>query len=188
MQHGAGVASALGLALTLLTSTVHADPQWHAALSGGACWFRSADGPLHALGCASASGHLLLGRQRDSDLGLGPYTRVTGVWDTALTAGAGASALLPLNPTYPVIVSVGGALQWRGEGIGPGLEAWLFWGPSSYNFHSSYSMASGLVAGFQRTWGDAPSTTFALAAQVDLEWLVVPIIALYETLSGPPHR
>lgn len=188
LQRGANVARAIGLALVLLSSPALADPQWHAAMSGGACWFRGADARRHTLGCGSASGHLLLGRQRDGDYGFGPYARVTGLWDTAVTVGAGASALVPLSATYPFIVSLGGALQKRGSGLGPGFEAWLFWGPSSYNFHSRYSMASGLLAGFQRTWGDAPSTTFGLAAQLDLMWLAVPVIALYEALRGPPHR
>jgi hypothetical protein len=47
-------------------------------------------------------------------------------------------------------------------------------------------MASGVVAGFQRTWGSEPTTLFTLLLQVDLVWFAMPVIALYEMLRGAP--
>jgi hypothetical protein len=75
-----------------------------------------------------------------------------------------------------------------GGGFDPGIEASLFFGPSSYNFHSSYSMASGLLIGVQQVWGSHSATSFALALQVDMAWLALPVIAFVEVLRGPPAR
>jgi len=134
------------------------------------------------------SGHVLWGRERDSDLGLGPYLRASHVWGEAMRLAGGASALLPLSPTYPFILSAGGLVKLGDGDTLPGVEAWLFWGPSSYNYHSRYSMASGLLVGVQRSFGPRPATTFALALQVDMVWLALPVIALYEWFRGPPPR
>jgi len=58
----------------------------------------------------------------------------------------------------------------------------------SYNFHASYSMASGIALGLLRTAGREPATAFVVALQVDLIWLAMPVIALYELARGPKRH
>lgn len=164
-----------------------ASPQWHLALSPGGCYVDAPD----ASGwfwCGGASGHALFLRTRDRDLGVGPYARVLAVLGDSGSASAGVSALVPLSPTFPFILSAGGVVNTRGGDLSPGADLWLFWGPTSYNFHSSYSMASGVLLGAQKTWGTAPGTTIALAGQLDLALAAIPFIALFELLRGPPER
>lgn len=182
-----GVAGVLALSIYSIAPSAAADPQWHLAMSPGGCYV---DKPADEgwAWCGSASGHVLFLRSRDRDLGLGPYARVLGVLGDSASASAGLSALLPVSPTFPFILSAGAVANTRGGEVSPGADLWLFWGPSSYNFHSSYSMASGLLLGAQRTWGAAPGTIIALGAQLDLALAVIPFIALFEVLRGPPER
>ncbi|HEY6726415.1 MAG TPA: hypothetical protein VI197_20405 [Polyangiaceae bacterium] len=181
------LACALALCLCSSASRVEAGPQWHLALSPGGCYV---DGPTDAgwFWCGSASGHALFLRDRDHDFGLGPYARVLTVLGDSTSASAGVSALVPVNPTFPFIVSVGALANTRGAELAPGADLWLFWGPTSYNFHSSYSMVSGVLLGAQRTWGAAPGTTIAFAGQLDLALAAIPFIALFELVRGPPER
>lgn len=181
------VAGALVLSTCCSVTGAAADPQWHLAISPGGCYVRAPDDQGWAW-CGSASGHVLFLRSRDRDLGVGPYARVLGVLGESSSVSAGLSALLPASPTFPFILSAGGVASTRGDGISPGAALWLFWGPTSYNFHSSYSMASGVLIGAQRTWGSAPATTIALGAQLDLALAAIPFIALFELLRGPPER
>ena len=184
-----GAAGALALlAVCCTSSSAAADPQWHLALSPGGCLVRGPGSDYDFSWCGSASGHVLFLRQRDSDFGLGPYARVLGILGDSGSASGGLSTLVPLSPTYPFIVSVGAVASTRGEGTHAGADLWLFWGPTSYNFHSSYSMASGLLFGLQKTWGSEPTTTFAFTAQLDLVLAAIPFIALFELVRGPPER
>ena len=64
----------------------------------------------------------------------------------------------------------------------------MFWGPTSFNFHSSYSMASGLLFGAQQTWGSEPSTTLVFAGQLDLALAALPFVFLFELIRGAPER
>ena len=182
------VAVLLLVALGCTTSRAAADPQWHLALSPGGCLVRGRGSEQDFSWCGSLSTHVLFLRQRDSDFGLGPYARMLGILGDSASGSAGLSALVPLNPTYPFIVSAGAAASSRGEGTSAGADLWVFWGPTSYNFHSSYSMVSGLLVGAQKTWGPEPTTTLAFAAQLDLVLAAIPFIALFELLRGPPER
>lgn len=111
-----------------------------------------------------------------------------GILGDSASASAGLSGLVPLSPTFPFILSAGAVANTRGGELSPGADLWLFWGPTSYNFHSSYSMASGILLGAQHTWGSAPATAIALGAQLDLALAAIPFLALFELLSGPGDR
>jgi hypothetical protein len=181
--------SALTLVAVCCTSgRAAADPQWHVGLSPGGCLVHRSGSDQDFAWCGSVSSHLLFLRQRDSDFGLGPYARVLGILGDSASASAGLSALLPLSPTYPFIISLGAVAASHDNAANAGAAAWLFWGPTSYNFHSSYSMASGLLIGAQKTWGTEPTTVLAFAAQLDLVLVAMPFIFLFEVLRGPPER
>jgi len=182
------MAGALGLALCVSAENAAAGPQWNLALSPGACYLNRPRAENGWAWCGSVSGHVLFLRNRDRDVGVGPYARVLGVLGDSASASAGVSALVPLSPTFPFIVSAGAVANTRGGELSPGADLWLFWGPSSYNFHSSYSMASGVLVGAQKTWGAEPGTLLALGAQLDLAFAAIPFIALFELLRGPPER
>jgi len=177
------VASVAGTHVTAASAA----PQWHLALSPGGCYVDGQDDAGWAW-CGSLSGHALFLRSRDRDFGVGPYARVLTVLGSGVSGSVGLSALVPASPTFPFILSAGLAGDTSGGEFSPGADFSLFWGPSSYNFHSSYSMASGLLVGLQRTWGSAQATTLSLGAQLDLALVAIPFIALFEVLRGPPER
>ena len=184
----AGVACAVACAVCSSAGTAAASPQWNLALSPGGCYVRGSGAEDGWALCGSASGYVLFLRERDRDFGVGPYARGLMVLGDSMSAGAGVSALLPISPTFPFVLSAGAVANTRDGEISPGADLWLFWGPSSYNFHSSYSMASGLLVGAQKTWGAAPATTLMLGAQIDFAFAAIPFIALYEVMRGAPER
>lgn len=181
------MACALGLGACSHVGVASAGPQWHLGLAPGGCYVDGQDDAGWAW-CGSLSGHALFLRNRDRDFGVGPYARVLTVLGRGVSGSAGVSALVPVSPTFPFILSAGVAGDASGGGLSPGADFSLFWGPSSYNFHSSYSMASGLLVGVQRVWGTEPATTLSLGAQLDLALVAIPFIALFEVLQGPPER
>jgi len=129
-------------------------------------------------------GELWFGRERDRDLGLGPLVSLSTASFDRYAVTAGASLVLPISPTYPFILSAtGGALE-TDAGWAPGVEAWLFWGPMSYNFHSSYAMASGLLLGFQTSLGEERLTIVSLNGQLDLGLVALPFILTEQWLVG----
>jgi hypothetical protein len=176
------------VAICCTSSRAAADPQWHVALSPGGCLVRGRGSDQEFSWCGSASSHLLFLRQRDSDFGLGPYIRGLGILGDSASLSGGLSTLVPLSPTYPFIVSLGVTASTRDDTTNPGADLWVFWGPTSFNFHSSYSMASGLLFGAQQTWGPHPTTTLVIAGQLDLGLAALPFVALFEVIRGPPER
>jgi hypothetical protein len=161
-------------------SEAGAAPQWHGAVAGGVCSIELDSGVQFPRFCGALKSELLLGRERDSDFGFGPLLHLGSAHFDHYTASAGVSALLPVSPTYPAIVSLsGGALRSESRWA-PVLEGWLFWGPSSYNFHSHYAMASGFLFGAQLGLGSRRFGTLSLALQLDLQWLAIPFIAAHQ--------
>jgi len=181
------LAGGVGLGVCTSVSAAAAHPQWNLGLSPGGCYV-SGESDAGWAWCGSLSGQVLFLRNRDRDFGVGPYARVLTVLGTGTSASAGVSALVPVSPTFPFILSAGLVGDTSAGELSPGVDFSLFWGPSSYNFHSSYSMASGLLVGLQRTWGEASNTTLLLGGQLDLALAAIPFIALYEVLRGPPER
>jgi hypothetical protein len=68
-------------------------------------------------------------------------------------------------------------------GLEPGVEATVFWGSRSYNYHSSYSLGLGLFLQGRYGFGDGKQADAILGVQVDLEYLVLPFVFAYEALS-----
>jgi hypothetical protein len=173
------------VAVVAWSALCEARPQGHGALAMGVC---ARDREDHALEfprfCGSLHAELLLGRERDSDLGLGPYVGLSTASFDHYGAAGGMSLLLPLSPTYPFIVSLAGGALSNTPSWSPTVEVWLFWGPASYNFHSRYAMTSGLLLGFQQSLGDERVSITSLSGQLDLGLVALPFIAAHQWLFG----
>lgn len=180
----AGVAAAL-----TSSSLALADPQWNASLLTGVCgvgthksWWQD------TCWYNGVRGDVLFGRSRYSDIGVGPYASLSTASFDDLRLDGGATLLLPVTSYFPVGLSLGGYAQKNALGWEPGVSSWLFVGSRSYNFHSSYIMAGGLLVGAQYGLGDTHQTTFVIAAQIDALALALPFLLGYEWLRGPPDE
>lgn len=183
------VACAAFAVLLVQVRVAHADPQWNASWLTGVCgtgthkeywqdtcWFNG------------LRGDVLLGRSNDRDFGLGPYADVTTDGFHDLKLGGGATLLMPVSQFFPIALSVGGYARHSGAGWEPGVASWLFIGGRSYNFHSDYELAGGLMVGMQYGLGRTHETSIVIAAQIDGFVLALPFILAYSWLRGPPQE
>jgi hypothetical protein len=172
---------------SVLTSvSAHADPQWNASTLAGVCG-RGADGSLWDDTCfyTGARADVLFARNRNSDFAIGPYLDVNTAAFDDIRLGGGPSFLMPVHPYFPLVLSAGPFVR-HDEKWTPGVEGWLFFGSRSYNFHSAYSLAGGLVFGYQTELRDQKSNAIVIAAQIDVLFVVLPFIAGYQWISGGP--
>lgn len=179
------VASAFA-ASALTSVAAHADPQWNASALAGVCG-RGADGELWNDTCfyTGARADVLFGRNRNSDFGIGPYVDVNTAAFDDLRLGGGPTLLLPVHPYFPIVLSAGPFVRRNGDWT-PGVEGWLFFGSRSYNFHSGYGLAGGIVLGYQTELRDQKANAIVIAAQIDLLLLALPAIAGYQWIAGGP--
>ncbi len=173
---------ALSLALAICSANVAlARPQASTALSAGVCG-TGEQGALwqETVGCFGLRGDVLFGRERGSDFALGPYAQIStaGFWDARY--GGGLSLLAPLTQDFPLVLSLGAGGH---ETEAVELEGWLFWGTRAHNFHSSYSMAFGLLVGASRDLSAAGTSALFVGAQIDGMILALPLVILYEAVA-----
>jgi hypothetical protein len=129
-------------------------------------------------------------RAKNSDFGIGPYAELLAHAFDEVQFGGGATLLLPVLDNLPVVVS-GGAYARKGDdrfGLTPGVAATLFWGSRSYNFHSPYVLAAGLLGEFRYGLGPNRETSIVLGAQIDLEVLALPFVFLASAARGHSHE
>jgi hypothetical protein len=130
---------------------------------------------------------VLFGRERNLDFGYGPFADVTTAGFDDLRLGTGGSVLLPIHPFLPIVLSGGGYARKSELGWEPGLETYAFFGSRSYNFHSSYGIAAGLLVGLQYGLGDSRESAIVIALQLDGQILLLPFLAGYQLLRGPAY-
>ncbi len=183
---GAGIAAAiLGLA-----GAARADPQWNVSLTTGVCGVGEG-GSYWDDTCwhNGLRGDVMFLRERNSDFGLGPYLDFTTAGFDDVKLGGGGSLHIPVHPFVPIVLSGGGyARHSKPFGWEPGIAGWLFIGSRSYNFHSSYIIASGLLVGLQRGFGDSDETAVIIAIQLDAVLASLPFVIGYEAIKGPPEH
>ena len=163
-----------------------ASPEWNvSALTGvcgtgnrselwqDTCWFNG------------VRGDLLFGRERDAGAAIGPFIDVTTAGFDDIRLGAGPAALLSVSGFLPLVVSAGGYARHSELGWEPGLTGSLFVGSRSYNFHSSYGLAVGLLTGLQYGLGDSQETAIVIALQIDGQLIALPFVLAYYWLRGP---
>ena len=137
------------------------------------CWFNG------------VRGDVLFGRERETGVAVGPFVDVTTAGFDDIRFGGGPAALFDAEGLLPLVVSAGGYARHSELGWEPGLAGSLFVGSRSYNFHSSYGLAFGLVTGLSYGLGDSHETMIVIALQIDGQILAVPFVAGYYWLRGP---
>jgi hypothetical protein len=170
-----------------LARAAHAAPQWNVGVVAGVCG-AGEDRELwdHTCFYGGLRGDVLFARERNSDLGFGPYLEVATAGFDDLRVGLGPALLLPIHPYFPLGLSAGGYARNSEHGFEPGVAARLFFGSRSYNFHSTYGMAGGLLAGVDYGLGESKEILFVLGVQLDGLVLALPFLAGYQLLRGPP--
>lgn len=175
---------ALGAVVAVSPAPALAEPQGTAALTVGvagtgddrAIW----DETVFHLG---GRGDVLFGRAANTDFGVGPYAEIMSHAFDDFQFGGGASLLLPVIDTFPIVLSAGGYGR-AADAVEPGLATAFFWGSRSYNYHSSYVMSGGLLAQFRYGLGDTRETSIVIGAQLDLLVLSLPFVFLANAIGG----
>lgn len=177
---------AMGTAVMLTSPRAQAAQQWTAGVDTDLCGYTDREAELVAPAwCGGVVGEVIFGRLRDRDIGWGPALRVSTPGFKDLRVGAGLTALLPVDPTYPLAFSAGPLFIHDAEGSHSGFQFRGFWGARSYNFHSYYSPALGFVFGYQHVFAMPDRDLLFAGIQVDGMWLTLPIVLLINWLAGP---
>ena len=174
-----GVAWTLGAALWLAARPASAEPQWSIGVDPALCR-ESSDTRTRWAFCGDLHSDLIFGRERERDIGFGPYTSVGTVAFDELRAAAGLTLLVPTLEDFGLGVSAGGLIDDAGR---VGLDTELFFGVRSYNFHGVYNFAAGLVVGAERSFGDDPSTLVTLGFRVDGFFVAAPFLLAWGALQ-----
>ena len=175
--HGGAVALACAGLVMAVCRPARADPQWTVGLIGGGAWgtpFGSRSPGSGFFG--GVHGDVLLGQQRDTGAAVGPYARVTTIGFEDVRLSGGGSVLLPVLSGVPLVMSGGGIWRSGAGGSAAGFEVWGFWGFRSHNFHGDYSLANGLVFGWQRQMGRGSGSTWVVGAELDAAVLALPVL------------
>lgn len=181
-------AAAIGCLLGALWATpARAAPQWNAGLVTGVCGTGTRDAYWQdTCWFNGVRGDLMLGRSRNSDFGIGPHLDLTTAGFEDVRLGGGVTGLVPWHAYFPLVLSVGGYARRDDDRWEPGVAGWAFIGSRSFNYHSSYVMAGGLVAGLQYGLGDSRETAIVIAAQIDGLVLALPFLLAYDAIRGRP--
>lgn len=182
-----GVAT-LSTVLLVLPGSAAADPQANVGLRPGVVgvgetqWW---DRTRFHLGL---HGDVIYGRNRNTDVGFGPYAEVL-TQASSVQGGGGLTVHLPVHSYVPILVSAGLYERWHPDaGWSPGVAGQVFFGSRSYNYHSTYVMAGGLVAEIRYGLGAVEERSIIIAAHLDGQVLSLPFLLLYEVLSGRSAR
>lgn len=183
-QRCAGVVGVGALAFALaLGRAAEARPQISSGLTTGVAFtdLRAENGPRVAYQLGGRF-DLLLGRGGPRDMALGPYVELTTAAFDTFEAGGGVAWLVPTGAPA-VVFSAGAFARTSRFGVEPGVAATIFWGPRSYNYHSSYAIAAGLFAqGRYGLSGDGKQADALVGVQLDLEYFALPFVFAYEAL------
>ena len=166
-----------------------ASPQYSAGLVTGVCG-TGAEGSLWQDTCwfNGARMELVLGRSRSADFGAGPFLDLNTAGFEDVRVGGGLLGVAPFSDSLPVALSLGAYARRDDERWFPGVSGWLFLGSRSYNFHSNYAIAAGLLIGYQRDLHERGSDAVVIALQLDALLLAIPGIYAVSALRGSPEE
>lgn len=183
----AHIAGVFVLAFVACAREAKADPQTSFGLTVGAAgrgyerelWDETA---FHL----GLRGDLLFARNAESDFGVGPYVEVMTHAFDEIQVGGGASFLVPIIDSAPLILSSGiyGRSGDDDFGFEPGWASSLWWGAKGYNFSSPYTITAGLLTQFRYGLGDSEEMSLVVSAQVDLVIFALPFIYLADAIRG----
>jgi hypothetical protein len=166
-------------------TVAHAEPEWNTGFSLGAAgvgehrvWSDTKFfGALH--------GDLLFGRTTRRDVGIGPSAEIATLgFDDARLMG-GVTALVPVGDLLALGLTPGAYLRTGAGNATGGWSARGFFGARTFNSYGSYSLAAGLVFGFDQDVGAHKEHALVVAAQIDGFVLALPVILLVGWLKGP---
>jgi len=179
-----GVLAALALAgATLIAPAAKAPPQISSGVTTGGAFtdLRADNGPRVAYALGGRL-DLLFGRRAPGGMALGPYIDVTTAAFDTIEGGGGIAWLVPAG-TPAFLFSMGGFARTSRFGLEPGAATTIFWGARSYNYQSSYALASGLfVQGRYGLAGDGHQADLVAGVQLDLEYFALPFVLAYEAV------
>ncbi len=177
----------IALAAITFAAAARADPQGNAGLTiglagtgaRGEVW----DDTVMHLG---VRGDVLFARTAASDFGIGPYAELFTHGFDELQIGHGASLLVPVVDTFPLIFSAGayGRIGDDKFGFEPGFAGTLFAGVRGHNFSSGYDLMAGLLAQVRVGLGSSEEVSIVLAAHLDAAFLGMPIVYLLDAARG----
>jgi hypothetical protein len=148
-------------------------------LGGGARL--SPEGQREGLFAFGARADVLFGGRGPHVPRVGPYLSVRTDDFSDLSLSLGASVLLPVTSTFPVVLSAGAVGRALAGEPAFGVSGRLWWGTRSYNFHSVYGMTAGLWVE-ARVFLTEPSTDVVAGVDLDLEAFALPWIFLWNAL------
>ena len=171
-------------------SAALAEPQGNAGLTIGGAASGTQTPTDHAEFHLGLRGDVLFGRDDTHDFGVGPYLEVGTFAFDQVQFGGGASVLLPVHESFPLVASVGAYGRYGDDpfGVEPAVCGTLFWGTRSYNFHSNYVLAAGILVGYRHSLGDSEESMLTIAAQLDLAVLSLPVVGLINLIRGPSQN
>lgn len=121
--------------------------------------------------------------------GIGPFLSTRTDQFAEFAPALGASLLVPISETFPLVLGVGTALRIDPVGLSVGPLERLWWGARSYNFHTSYVLSGGVFAeGRQLAFGANAGWDLVFGLDADLELLAIPFMALYTWVFRTDHR
>jgi len=180
LSRSAGALILAGALLTLLPASAAAAPQGRGGVRAGVCGTGVERNVWEATTfCGALTGDVLFGRERNQDFGFGPYLELStaGFWD--LRFGGGATALLPVSPDFPLVLSLG---VYAHELEAAALGGTLFWGARSFNFHGAYNLALGLFGSATVDLGAERATVVTVGADIDAFFIVAPFLLLAQAV------
>lgn len=174
----------LGLSTALLNRTAQAQPeqppayQWNTALALGAASYGDQNDLWRATRfVASAHADLFFGRTGNHSFGFGPALSAGFSSYNEANLGLGAQLIIPVHEVLPIVVGLGlYGVDREGQSARPGGFARLGWGLRSFNYHSPYALAGGLLLEARRDFSEAPTTTWLASIQVDAAALALPFV------------
>lgn len=172
------VRATLAGALVTWAASVGAEPQTSVAMTigGGAADLRAP--ALSAAFHLGLRGDVLFFRNQNGQAALGPYVEVlTRTFETFETGG-GATVLVPLSDSVPVVLSAGPFIRGSRAGWEGGLAGHAFLGSRSHNLHSVYGWQLGGFVDVRAGVGPAQQLDVLWGVQLDLELLALPFLLL----------
>ena len=177
------ISTAATLAVLAVATSAAAAPQISGGVTSGVALtdLRASNGPRVAYHLGGRFDCLFL-RERAGTMAIGPYVDLaTEAFDT-FQGGGGIEWLVPAGDSA-FVFSTGGFGRTSRFGVNPGVEATIFWGSRSFNYHAVYGLGVGLFAQGRWGFGDGKQTDAIFGAQVDLEYFALPFLFAYEAIA-----
>lgn len=169
--------------LALVAPAAGAYPQWNLGLSLGAGAHLAPPAERELLITAALRTDATFGARTPYAWRAGFFGALGTTDFTTLDLAAGGVLHIPVNPTFPILVSAGAIVDVLPAPGRVGVLGRLWWGTRSLNYHSSYGMAAGLWVEGRYRPGEGTADVLA-GVDLDLRVLAMPFIVLAGWIQG----